>query len=483
MPLASLSDIDAETAKTYACRDADGTARLHNALVPRVSAMGLNDVYRLELSTYHFIDRMMMIGIKPDLDIFSTLSTKLRWHIEELQVELDDMVDEGFNANSHDQVREHIFGKLGLPEMKRTPGGEASTNDVILEGLEREYGVCYPEIPLIREYRETYKLKNTFVDRIPDYANRWPFDGRIHCTFRTTRVVTGRLAASDPNLLAQPEHGQFANDFKLGWVAEDGHVFVSADESQIELRVLAHLSRDPVLLAAYRDGVDLHARLAVRVFGGTEQDHKEGNGRLAAKAINFGIPMGMQAQGLTLQLRKNGVMVDEDDAQRWLNETNGLYKGVVRYKDERIAEARRNGYVRCLSGRIRYIGGIHSWDRAVKAEAERYAFSTPIQEGAQWIVKQAEHHLWGLIRKMWTRGIWVEPLLQVHDAIKLEVEEGYERDVNDLMRYAMVDAVGHNLCIPLEIDSKWGYNMAPATKHDKTTGAIIFDNDRGLRGF
>lgn len=483
MPLASLSDVPFAEALHYSCRDADATCRLKPRLWERITAMGLEDVYRLELSTYHLIDRMMMVGIKPDLARFASFSFRLQGEIEELQVRLDRATGiAAFNANSHHQVRALLFDTYGLPEAKRTPGGDASTNDIILEALEREYGVQHPAIPLIRDYRETYKLKNTFVDRIPDFVERYPFDGRVHATFRTTRVVTGRLAASDPNLLALPEHGDLAYLFKYGWIADDGHVLGAWDESQIELRVLAHLSRDPVLLAAYRDGLDLHAALAVRIFGGKPDDHKKGTGRLAAKAINFGIPMGMQSQGLCLQLRKNGLLdVDEDDAQRWLDETAAMYKGVAKYKDLRIAEARRTGYVRCLSGRVRYVGGIHSWDRAVKAENERFAFSTPIQEGAQWIMKQAEAHLWTELRQLWAKGYWVEPLMQVHDALKLEMEDGLQHHMNKVMRRCMIEAVGHNLCVPLEVEGEWGYNLAPTEV--KRGDKVVWTNPDGMRSF
>lgn len=463
MPEASLDDIDFGVAKHYACRDADGTRRLKPQLWERIKALGLEGVYRLELDTYHFIDRMMMIGVKPDLNHFADLSFKLQGEIEDIQYRLEKAIGrEGFNANSGDQVREYLFGSLGLPSSKRTPGGDESTNDIILEGLEKEYGLRYPAISDIREYREVYKLKSTFVDRIPDFVDRWPFDGRVHATFRTTRVVTGRLAASDPNLLAQPEHGKWAKDFKRGWVCEPGHVLGAWDESQIELRVLAHLSRDPVLLAAYRDGLDLHAALAVRIFGGTETDHKKGTGRLAAKAINFGIPMGMQAQGLTLQLKKNGLVdIDEDDAQRWLDETAALYTGVVAYKQACIAEARRHGFIRCLSGRVRYIGGIRSWDKAVKAEAERFSFSTKIQEGAQMIMKKAEAAVWrDVIRPLQQAGHWIEPLMQVHDAIKLEMDESLAPDVHAMMVWAMTKAVDGMICVPLAVEGEYGYNLA-----------------------
>jgi DNA polymerase-1 len=272
-------------------------------------------------------------------------------------------------------------------------------------------------------------------------------------------VVTGRLAASDPNLLAQPEHGQFAPDFKRGWVAEDGHVLCAWDESQVELRGLAHLSQDPVLLQAYRTGVDLHAILAERIFGVKPKDQDKSKHRLPAKAINFGIPMGMTCHGLSVELRKNGVDADEDTAQCWLNETLGLYQGVARYMEQRKEEARRTGMVRCLSGRIRYIGGIHSREDRVREEAERFAFSTPIQESATMILKQSEAIVYrDILIPWWKIGRWVEPLLQVHDCLKMEVIEGLQDELNVLMRAAMTN-VPSGFSVPLDVAGEWGSNM------------------------
>ena len=305
-------------------------------------------------------------------------------------------------------------------------------------------------------------------DRLPDFVHRWPHDGRVHATFRTTRVVTGRLAASDPNVLAQPEHGQFAPEFKRGWVAEPGHVICGWDQSQIELRGLAHLSQDPLMLAIFRgekrqpngDMIDLHAATAERIFGVKPKDQDKHKHRLPAKAINFGIPMGMTSKGLSVELRKNGVDADEDTAQRWLNETLGLYPGVRRYMEQRKAEAARDGFVRCLSGRIRYIGGIRSKNERVREEAERFAFSTPIQESATWIMKMAEASIYDdILVPLWTQGVWVEPILQVHDCIKIECEEGLERDLHVMVSAAMTQ-VPNSFSVPLVVEGEFGQNMA-----------------------
>lgn len=468
IPDATLDHVPAATAIKYACRDADGTTRVRTELDTRIESLGLRDVYNLELGTYPLIERMTRVGIKPDLNHFARLSTTLSGELEVLQGELADATgDTSFNANSGDQVAAYVFDKLGLEGVKKTSSGRFSTNDKILEALEHEH----PEhavITTIREYRELYKLKNTFVDRLPDFVRRWPYDNRVHATFRTTRVVTGRLAASDPNLLAMPKHGKFAKEFRRGWVPELGHILAEWDLSQVELRVLAHLSQDPVMLAIFRgekrnpDGslIDLHAALAQRIFGVAPKDQDKSKHRLPAKAVNFGLAMGMTYKGLAVELRKSGMNISEDDAQRWIDETMGLYKGMPIYQDRMIAEARRQGYIRCLSGRIRYIGGIRSVHEHVRSEAERFAFSTPVQEGAQWIMKQAEKRLYeDILIPYWRQNRWVEPLIQIHDALTLECEDDpiLAQDLNKKMVACMTQAP-KGFSVPIETSGDYGRN-------------------------
>lgn len=470
LPQPTLDHVALPVAIRYGSRDADGTTRVRVALRPRIEHMGLADVYQLELGTYPLIERMTHVGIKPDLGHFALLSTRLATELETLQGTLAERTAvRDFNANSGDQVADYLFDGLGLEGVTRVSSGRFSTNDKILEALEHEHPE-HPTIGTIREYREVYKLKNTFTDRLVDHVRRWPFDGRIHATFRTTRVVTGRLAASDPNLLAMPKHGKFAKDFRRGWVPEHGHILAEWDLSQIELRVLAHLSQDPVMLAIFRgekrnkDGskIDLHAALAQRIFGVAPKDQDNSKHRLPAKTVNFGLPMGMTFKGLAVELRKNGLNVSEDDAQRWIDETMKLYKGVPIYQDAMAAQARRQGYIRCLSGRIRYIGGIRSRDERIQAEARRFAFSTPIQEGAQWLMKQAERRLYeDILVPYWKDKRWVEPLIQVHDALTLECEDDpvLAQDLHTKMVANMTHAPA-GFSVPIETSGDWGHNWA-----------------------
>lgn len=464
---ATLDHVEPVRAITYAARDADGTGRLEPALRERIRAAALDRVYAADLGTVLLIDRMQQTGITPDLKHFAALSGDLGLEIGAIQTRLTDQLHvaglekeraNNFNANSSDQVGDLLFTRFGLPELKRTRGGDPSTNDRILEALEKSPGLdsgVRSLIADIRYYRETYKLKHTFVDQIPSFVDRWPFDGRIHATFRITRVVTGRLAASDPNLLAMPKYGKFAQRFREGFVSGDGRVFGSWDLSQIELRVLAHLSQDPVLLNAFRTGQDLHASLARRIFGVEKKDQTKVM-RLAAKAINFGIPMGMTNIGLTVELKKNGVDVNEDDAQRWLDETMNLYALVPVYQQSKIAEAKRNGFVCDLIGRRRYVGGIRSFDPGTRSEAERFAFATPIQSSAQGVMKTAEAYLWNeIIMPRQMRGEWIEPILQVHDDVIMEFDKKLKADINVEMVWAMTKTF-HGLTVPIETSGDWG---------------------------
>lgn len=471
---ATLDHVPLDKALHYAARDADGTGRIEPILRDRLKANNLEPVYEADLATVPLIDRMQQIGIKPSLPHFAALSKSLENELIDQRVALADLLvcadvfdlDSAlqFNANSTYQVGDLLYKRFNLPILKETEGGDPSTNNKILEALQKS-----PDIPpdarailvAIRDYRETYKLKHTFTDRVPDYVNRWPFDGRIHTTYRITRIPTGRLAAADPNLLAMPKKGRFATAFREGFVAEFGHLLTSHDQSQIELRGLAHLSRDAVLLAAFIEGLDLHAKLAQRIFGGKEADYKKGMQRTAAKAINFGIPMGMTNIGLCIELKKNGLDVDEDDAQRWLDETMALYASVPIYQQEKQAEARRLGYVTDILGRRFYLGGIRSTDRATRSEAERQAGALPIQATAQEVMKCAEKYVWNeIILPRQARGEWIEPVLQIHDDLILEVAEELVADVHEEMVVAMTQAPAHMLCVPLatsgDCGASWG---------------------------
>jgi uracil-DNA glycosylase family 4 len=477
MPEASLSDVDPETALYYAGRDPDATRRLKKVLLPRIQDMGLEPVYRLDLSTYPIIDRMMANGIQPDHAAFARLAGVLDEVLSDLHTQLVIATDiPGFNPNSGDQTADYIFDTLQLEMLgRKTSSGRGATGDKVLEALERMYPE-YPQIADIRTYRQLYKLRWTFVEQLPELVERWPFDGRIHCELMMNRTPSGRLAAKAPNLLAMPKHDknavsrkrQLAKMFRRCFVARPECLLMSLDESQIELRVGAHLSQDPVMLAIYRgerhnpDGskIDLHANMVQRVYG-VEPKNQSNEQRTAAKAINFGFWMGQTYVGLKMELQKAGLTVSDDDAQRMIDEANDLYKGAQVFKDAMIAEAEKNGYIRCpLSGRIRYVGGIRSRDDRVRAEAERFAYSTPIQEGAQAIGKRVLASAWDNVyvpRRR--RGQHVEPLLWTHDDLLSEVHQDHALAVARELQAIMTEAPD-GFSVPLETKPEAGLNWA-----------------------
>lgn len=470
---ATLDHIPRDHAIHYAGRDADATHRLKPQLLARIDAADLRDVYDADMATVPLIDRMQQIGLLPDLQHFARLSEDLALELVEIKTRLADRLLRcraetnveaafDFNPNSTQQVAALLHDHFQCDILKRTPDGDPSTNDKVLEALERDQHLDHVVrviIADIRSYRETYKLKYTFTDAIPAFVNRWPYDARIHPTYRITRVVSGRLASSDPNVLALPKHGKFAKRFRQGFICRHDARLASWDLNQIELRVLAHLSQDPVLLHAYRSGVDLHATVAQRIFGVEPKNQDDSRHRLPAKAVNFGIPMGMTNIGLCLELRKNGIDVSEDDAQRWLNETLRLYREVPVYQQAKIAEARRYGFVTDLRGRRRYIGGIRSWDDATKSEAERFAFATPIQAGAQEIMHEAEAWVYQhILLPAWHRREYIEPLLQIHDDLVMEADHRLIPDLHASMIYAMTQVPAHWLSVPIGTKGTVGLN-------------------------
>jgi len=476
---ATLDHVARDVAIQYAGRDSDGTHRLAPQLAERLRANDLWDVYHADLGTVLLIERMQRTGLGVNLGHFRTLSADLGLELVDIRTRLaESLLASGgagtvdaafdFNANSGLQVGTLLFDHYGIDSLKNTPGGDPSTNDKVLEALEKDSHLERPIrdiIATIREYREVYKLKSTFVDAIPDFVNRWPWDGRIHPTFKITRTITGRLAAADPNILAMPKHGKFAKRFRAGFVAGEGQYICSWDLSQIELRVLAHLSQDPVLLHAFRNGIDLHATLAQRIFGVAPADQDESKHRLPAKAVNFGIPMGMTNIGLCLELRKNGVDIGEDDAQRWLDETMALYSKVPVYQQRKIAECKRYGFVTDIRSRRRYIGGIRSFDNAIRSEAERFAFSTPIQAGAQSVMKRVERYVYhSILLPRWKSGDDVEPLIQIHDDIILEADQRLLKDLDEEMVFAMTKIPADDLTVPIETKGSYGNNWG--SMHD-----------------
>ena len=435
IPEATLDDVaHPEIAINYAARDADCTLRIFPTLRDQIDAMGMTEVAAVDMAIVPMVDRMQTVGMLADLDHFRDLGTLIELSLTVLRSQIEAHAGEPLNPASGDQVAALLFDKLHLSTGKRTKSGARfSTIDAHLEAIRDEH----PIVGLILDWREADKLRGTYIEPMPGFIQA---DGRLHPHFRITRTATGRLSASDPNVLAFPKHSDLGKLVRMGFLAGPGHRLGEWDLNQIEMRVMAHDSQDATMIAEFKSGIDKHVSTASRLFGVKPELIKE-HERFAAKAVNFGILMGMTAVGLTAQFHKQGQRQwTQDDCQRLLDEYFKLYSGVKAYVSGKHAEARRFGYVRDMWGRIRYIGGVHSPDRKVREEALRQAQATPIQSGAQGIIKRIMRALWPEIVAM-RQHAWVEPLLQIHDALIFEFDETVHRLLDETVMRAMRDTV------------------------------------------
>jgi len=451
LPQATLDDVPADLATRYAGRDADCTLRIYPALKAQIDAMGLADVAAVDMGIVPMVDRMQTVGLRADLDHFKDLGALLDLRMLTLQSQIDHMAGAPINVASGDQVADLLFKKMRLSTGKRTKSGKRfSTVDAHLEAIRGEHAI----VPLILDWREAQKLKTTYVEPMPGFIQA---DGRLHPHFRITRTATGRLSASDPNVLAFPKHSELGKLVRMGFLAGPGHLLGEWDLNQIEMRVMAHDSQDATMIAEFHSGIDKHLATGANLFGKRVEDVKD-HERFAAKAVNFGILMGMTSVGLTAQFHKNGQRQwTEDDCDRLLKEYFKLYSGVKAYVSGKHAEARRFGYVRDMWGRVRYLAGVHSPDRQIREEALRQAQATPIQSGAQGIIKRIMRALWPEIVTL-RRDAWVEPLLQIHDALIFEFDETVRSLLDGLVMRAMRETV--TLRVPVTakgtVAQRWG---------------------------
>ncbi len=441
-----FAQVDVDTATRYAAEDSDITLRLHHALWPRLQSLpGLRRVYEdIELPLVPVLARMERHGVLIDADQLRRQSQTLAARMHELTQRAESEAGQPFNLDSPKQLQAILFDKLGLPVHVKTPGGQPSTNEDALESIRD----AHPLPGLILDYRMLAKLRSTYTEKLPAMIN--PRSGRVHTSYHQAVAATGRLSSSDPNLQNIPVRSEEGRAIRAAFIAPPGWVVVSADYSQIELRIMAHLSADAGLRAAFQRGEDIHRATAAEVFG-TMPDNVSSDQRRAAKAINFGLIYGMSAFGLARQLG-----IGRGEAQAYMNRYFERYPGVRVYMDALRAQAQRDGYVETLFGRRLYLDELKSRDAARRAGAERAAVNAPMQGTAADIIKRA----------MIAVDAWLAPrtdanlLMQVHDELVLEVKLGALDEIKAGLITRMQAAA--ELAVPLLVEAGHGANWGQA---------------------
>jgi DNA polymerase I len=419
------------------CLRLESVRRLYELLNPRLDELGLRKLYEdIELPLAPVLADMERAGIKIDRGMLQKMSAAMETQLAGLTHRIYQAAGMEFNINSTKQLGEILFEKLNLPILKKTrKTGGYSTDQAVLEELAQTY-----ELPkLILEYRQVTKLKSTYVDALPVLINHKT--GRIHTSFNQTGAATGRLSSSDPNLQNIPIRSELGRLIRGAFVPEKGNLLISADYSQVELRVLAHLSQDEVLVSAFRAGEDIHDRTAREVFSEEELANRA-ECRRRAKVINFGIVYGLSAFGLSQNLG-----ISREDAQAFIDAYFRRYYGVRNWLDTTIEEARQSGIVRTLFGRIRQIPDINSKDFNSRHFAERIAVNSPIQGTAADIVKIAMIRIYHALQQ---RRLSAKILLQVHDELVLEVPKAEMAIAQALVQEEMEGAA--TLLVPLKVD-------------------------------
>ncbi|KJG56117.1 DNA polymerase I [Photobacterium kishitanii] len=444
----TFNQIDLEQAGPYAAEDADITLRLHNALYPKVAAdEKLKKVFEtIEMPLVPVLSRMERTGVYIDSMLLGAQSIELAQRLDEIEKLAYELAEQEFNLSSPKQLQAILFEKMGLPVIKKTPSGTPSTNEEVLQ----ELALDYPLPKLLLEYRGLAKLKSTYSDKLPKMVNA--VTGRVHTSYHQTGTVTGRLSSSEPNLQNIPVRNPEGRRIRQAFVAKPGYKILAVDYSQIELRIMAHLSGDPALLDAFRHGKDIHAATAAEILG-LAIDDVSTEQRRRAKAINFGLIYGMSAFGLAKQLD-----MGRNEAQDYMNVYFERYPGVLEYMESTRNSAAEQGYVETLFGRRLYLPDIKARNGLRRKAAERAAINAPMQGTAADIIKLAMIAVDEWVQQQ-PQG-QVSLLMQVHDELVFEVEESALDTVTVKVRQLMEQAA--TLAVPLIAEAGYGDNWDQA---------------------
>jgi DNA polymerase-1 len=443
----TFNQISIEQAAPYAAEDADITLRLHQTLWPRLQEIpSLEKVFHeIEIPLVPVLSRIERRGVLLDVNKLKRQSRRFEKRLLELEQQAWEEAGHEFNLGSPKQLQAILFDKLGLPVISKTPKGQPSTAESVLQELAHDY----PLPRLILEHRSLSKLKSTYTDKLPEMIN--PDTGRVHTSYHQAVTATGRLSSSDPNLQNIPVRSEEGRRIRQAFIAAPGYTMVAADYSQIELRIMAHLSGDKGLCQAFAQGEDIHRATAAEGFG-VKPGNVTGDQRRSAKAINFGLIYGMSAFGLARQLD-----VDRGTAQDYVNLYFARYPGVKAFMDRTRELAREQGYVETVFGRRLYIQDIKSSNAARRQYAERTAINAPMQGTAADIIKRA---MISLDHQIEQGGRDIHMIMQVHDELVFEVADNLVEDALRLIRKEMVAAADLN--VPLVVDVGQGANWDEA---------------------
>jgi DNA polymerase-1 len=441
----TFDQVDLQSAKNYSCEDSDVTFLVSHILLSKLEEGGLKDLFNgVEIPLVKVLAHMEMAGVKIDRSLLEEMSKEFENRLASIADRIYLLAGERFNINSSQQLAKILFEKLKLPRVKRTKTG-TSTDTEVLTKLAHQH-----DLPgEILAYRSLSKLKSTYIDALPKLIN--PRTGRVHTSYNQTVTATGRLSSSDPNLQNIPIRSEEGKRIREAFIPEEGWLMLSADYSQIELRILAHLARDKALCEAFQRDEDIHARTASNIFG-VSLEGVTPEMRRQAKVINFGIIYGMSAFGLGKELD-----VEPKIASAYIEGYFEKYKGVKEYIDSSLRESREKGYVTTLFGRRRYLPEINSSNQIARNAAERTAINTPIQGTAADLIKVAMIHIHGQLKDL---KLSTKMVIQVHDELVFECPEGELEQVTRIVREGMEGAMEYS--VPLKVSIARGRNWNEA---------------------
>jgi DNA polymerase-1 len=447
-----MTDLNATEVYEYACEDADITWQLMEVFAPKLKELELESLFHdLEMPLVDVLIEMEEEGVSLDLDLLKSLSQELTEKIEKLEIEIYDQVGEEFNINSPQQLGTILFEKMeihkeiGVRKPKRTKTGQYSTSEQVLERYH-----AHPLPKTILDYRKLAKLKNTYVDALPDLIH--PKTGRVHTSFNQTIAATGRLSSVNPNLQNIPIRTEIGRQMRKAFKpAESSSLIMSADYSQIELRVMAHLSDDEGMCSSFENDLDIHQATAAKVFD-EELSEVTDDQRRKAKEINFGIIYGMSKYGLS-----NRLEISVEEAEEFIYNYFATYPKIQDFMRKTIANADKKGYVTTMKGRRRYMPQIHSSNRQLREFAERTSINTPIQGSAADMIKIA---MIDIHRAIKSKNLSSKMILQVHDELVFEVPNDELDQMNALIKKRMENAI--KLKVPVKVQIGTGKNWLEA---------------------